>query len=425
MSDRPEAGPPPAALDRLAAGLGQLDCIAAVVVGHGGDPDLDAFLAGAELGDAVLVLPRGGAPRLAWGTPMERDSAAATGLSLLPPEHLQLDRLAREHPDPSAFLAAFVMAALAASGLEPGRVALAGSWGAGTLAGALERLAAQGWVCVPGNDLLRRFRKTKSAADLSEIRRVAAATGEAFAEVAAMLAHAAEREGGELWLEEERLTVGRLKRAVALVAARHELSQPRSNIIAPAEEGAVPHNHGTPERVLRAGESLVVDLFPKGHLFADATRTFCVGEPPEALRRAHGDVREALERAHRDARPGVRGWDLQEATCRFLADRGWPTPITVPGTLRGYVHGLGHGVGHELHEYPTFRRGDGDEGLLEVGDVITLEPGLYEPAPSESRPSHSGRTGWGIRLEDLVHLAPEGPENLTPWPLALDPRAWE
>ena len=47
------------------------------------------------------------------------------------------------------------------------------------------------------------------------------------------------------------------------------------------------------------------------------------------------------------------------------------------------------------------------------GDVFTLEPGLYEPAE-----------GYGVRLEDLVHLGPEGLENLTPLPYALDPRAW-
>jgi len=81
---------------------------------------------------------------------------------------------------------------------------------------------------------------------------------------------------------------------------------------------------------------------------------------------------------------------------------------------RGYVHGLGHGVGFELHEAPSFRASAGPkEGVLELGDVFTLEPGLYDP-----------EEGFGVRLEDLVTLGEGGLENLTPLPYALDPRDW-
>jgi len=158
----------------------------------------------------------------------------------------------------------------------------------------------------------------------------------------------------------------------------------------------------------------VVDLFPKGRLFSDCTRTFCVGAAPEALAAAHAAVHAALAAAHAGAVPGARGWSLQEETCRILAERGYPTPITHPGTLAGYVHGLGHGVGYELHEYPSFKQPAAGEGELAVGDVLTLEPGLYDASPG----------GYGVRLEDLVHLAESGPENLTPLPYDLDPRAW-
>jgi Xaa-Pro aminopeptidase len=175
----------------------------------------------------------------------------------------------------------------------------------------------------------------------------------------------------------------------------------------------VPHNQGDAHRPLRAGEALVVDLFPKGLLYADCTRTFCVGEPPPALRAAHAAVEKALRRAHAGCRPGALGSSLQEAACRQLARRGYPTPISHPGTTVGYVHGLGHGVGHELHEYPSFRARAGEDGVLQRGDVFTLEPGLYDPA-----------AGWGVRLEDLCRLAGDRLENLTPLPYALDPRAW-
>jgi Xaa-Pro aminopeptidase len=204
-----------------------------------------------------------------------------------------------------------------------------------------------------------------------------------------------------------------VRHEVAAALAAHGLEQPEGNIVAAGADGAVPHTSGRDERVLRAGESLVVDLYPKGGLFADCTRTFCVGRAPQALVEAHAAAHEALVAAHGSALPGERGWTLQEAACAMLAAKGWPTPITQPGATRGYVHGLGHGVGFELHEYPSFRRNAGPEGTLAVGDVFTLEPGIYDP-----------EAGFGVRLEDLVALGPTGPEVLTPLPYALDPRAW-
>ena len=120
----------------------------------------------------------------------------------------------------------------------------------------------------------------------------------------------------------------------------------------------------------------------------------------------------ALARAKTAARPGVRGWDLQEAACRAFEAAGWPTLLSSPETTAGYVHGLGHGVGYELHEQPSFRRAAGSEGMLAEGDVFTLEPGLYDPSD-----------GWGVRLEDLMALGPGGTlEVLTPLPYELDPR---
>jgi len=399
---------------RIDAELDRLGAAALVVLGaEGDDPDLSWFARGARLGDAFVVVPRGVAPRLGYFTPMERDEARATGLDLLTPEQLGVVRLVRESHGPAEFLASVLEAALAACGVEPGRLAVSGRWPAGVLLDAGSRLAESGWRLVSATSALRRLRKRKDAQEIEELRRVAAATGEVFRELAVRLAAAVDREG-ELWSEGERLTVGRLKAEAAVGFARRGLTQPRQGIVAPAEEGGVPHTTGTPERVLRAGESLVVDLFPKGELFADLTRTFCVGRPSETLVRAHADVLAALEAARAAARPGARGWDLQVATCELLGARGWPTPISEPGTERGYVHGLGHGVGHELHEEPSFKKEAGDEGMLEAGDVVTLEPGLYDPTPG----------GFGVRLEDQVVLRDHGIEDLVSLPYDLDPGAW-
>ncbi|HEV7666991.1 MAG TPA: Xaa-Pro peptidase family protein [Thermoanaerobaculia bacterium] len=405
--------------DLLAAGLADLGARALVIVaGSAGDPDIAPFARGAHIRDCFVIAPGGAPPKFGYLSPMERGEAAATGLDLLTPEALEVERLIQEGAEPPRFWAEVLAKGLALTGLLPDvdsdRLALAGHAPVGVIHAATQDLGRRGWSFVAGNDLARRFRQEKTEEEIAEIRRVAAGTCAAFHRVAELLANATPRPEGDLHLEGEPLTVTRLRREVARTLAEHGLEQPDGNILAPGEEGAMPHSTGTPDRVLRAGESLVVDLFPKGRLFADCTRTFCVGPPPPPLAAAHEAVRGALAQAHEAARPGVRGWTIQEQTCALLSARGYRTPITHPGTTEGYVHGLGHGVGFELHEFPSFRKHAGAEAVLRPGDVFTLEPGLYQVDE-----------GWAVRLEDLVVLGAEGLENLTPLPYELDPRAWQ
>lgn len=407
MSDR---------LTELSARLAELGCEALLVLARSSqDPDLAPFVGAVHLGECQLVAPRGGAARLAFLTPMERDEAAATGLSLISPEDLDHTRWQSQAFEPPELMAWVAARALELSGIRPGRVALAGHGPAGVIQAACARLAGDGWIWVPGNSLILNLRKRKTPAEVAGIRAAAEGTTEAMRAVARLLASATVREG-QLWLEGEPLRVERLRAEVGQVLARRGLEQPKGNIIAPGDEGGVPHSTGTQERVLRAGESLVVDLYPRNPvsgLFADCTRTFCVGEPSEPLARAHAAVREALELSHRRSISGVRGWELQEAVCEILGAAGYQTPISTPGTTVGYVHNLGHGVGLDLHEQPIFKKVSGAEGVLREGDVFTLEPGLYHP-----------EQGFGVRLEDLVWLGEDGLENFTPLPYDLDPRAF-
>lgn len=410
--------------DWLARPLDLLGCRALLVAARSSrDPFLAPFVGAMRLNESFLVAPAGGAPRLGFMTPMEREAAAASGLDLLTPEALDVERWKRDGARPHELLAHVLSRALHLCELAPGRLALAGLVSAGWLQGACEILAGEGWSFVPGEVLIQTLRKRKTSAELEAVRHAAAGTAAAFRRVAELLA-VAEIRSGELRCDGEPLTVARLRQAIEATLSDHGLEEPEGHITAPGEEGAVPHSTGTPERVLRPHQSLIVDVFPRraapwGTPFADCTRTFCVGQPPAELEQAHARVLAALELARGRARPGARGWSLQEAVCEHLGSAGYPTPIRDRGTTRGYVHDLGHGVGLALHEAPSFKEHAEDgEGVLEVGDVFTLEPGLYEPAADR------GETGWAVRLEDLYHLGEDGLENLTPLPYDLDPRAW-
>jgi Xaa-Pro aminopeptidase len=400
-------------IEGIRLGLEERGCEALLVLAQSSqDPDLAPFVGDVHLGYSQLVVALQGPACLAYQTSMERDEAAATGLRLITPEHLDMARWQNLAAEPGDVMAWVAERSLEAAGVAPGRVALAGHGQAGIIQAATAALARKGWTWVPGNPIVLAARKKKTPAEVAAIRVAAEGVMDAMRRVAARLATAAVRDG-ELWAEGERLTVARLRSEVGQALAARGLEQPKGNIVAPAEEGGVPHSAGTQERVLREGEPIVVDIYPRGVMFADCTRTFCVGEPSPALRRAHDLVLRALERSHERARPGVRGWDIQEEVCAFFESEGFPTPISDPNTIRGYVHNLGHGVGFDLHEQPVFRKVSGAEGVLREGDVFTLEPGLYEPAE-----------GYGVRLEDLLHLGPGGLENLTPLPYGLDPRGW-
>lgn len=377
------------------------------------DPHIAPFVGAGRIHRCFVLAPRGAPPRLGYFTPMERGEAAITGLEPLTPEALDILRWSRDGASPAKLLGNVLSRALQLCGLSPGPVAVAGSIPAGELVGAFDLLAAEGWSFVAGEGIVERLSKCKTRQQIEAVAQAARGTCEAFRRVAETLA-SARVEGGELVVAGEALRIGRLRSLVALTLAEHGLEQPWGNIVAPAEEGAVPHNSGTDSRVLRAGESLIVDIFPRGLLAADCTRTFCVGEPHAALAEAHALVRDALEAAEPEARAGAWAWDLQQKVSDRFVAAGWPTSVSDPGTERGYVHGLGHGVGFEIHEMPSFRREANPwEGRIEVGDVLTLEPGLYEPDE-----------GWAVRLENLYAIEDDGPRNLTPLPYDLDPGAW-
>jgi len=72
---------------------------------------------------------------------------------------------------------------------------------------------------------------------------------------------------------------------------------------------------------------------------------------------------------------------------------------------KGFIHGLGHGVGLEIHEAPSVGRGG--TAPLEAGDVVTIEPGVYDPEIG------------GVRLEDMLLVTETGSRNFTRAPRQL------
>jgi len=73
--------------------------------------------------------------------------------------------------------------------------------------------------------------------------------------------------------------------------------------------------------------------------------------------------------------------------------------------MQGYFHGTGHGVGLDVHEHPRISR---NGSVLQEGEVVTVEPGLYYPGVG------------AVRIEDMVLVTRDGCRNLTNFPKTFE-----
>jgi Xaa-Pro aminopeptidase len=192
----------------------------------------------------------------------------------------------------------------------------------------------------------------------------------------------------------ERGLAGRGERDVARAAEARirELGADPSfpAIVAAGPNGALPHAEPG-ERQIGRGELVVFDMGAKldGYC-SDGTRTFATGEPGGRAREVYEVVLGAQAAALAAVAVGAGGEAVDSAAREAIDAAGY-------GDRFG--HGLGHGVGLEVHEAP--RLSQRSEDVLEAGEVVTIEPGIYLPGE------------LGVRIEDLVVVAEEGCRNLS------------
>lgn len=156
--------------------------------------------------------------------------------------------------------------------------------------------------------------------------------------------------------------------------------------------------HGVPsDRPVMNGDFVLMDfgaVVDGWH--SDMTRTVCVGQPSENMKKVYDIVLTAQKAALDKVRAGISGRELDLAARKIIEDAGYGD---------NFGHSLGHGVGMEIHEAPT--ASPGCENILEENMIVTVEPGIYLPEK------------FGVRIEDFVVVTKDGCKNLTEAPKEL------
>lgn len=242
-----------------------------------------------------------------------------------------------------------------------------------------ERLAGLGLAeAVPTTGLVEAERIAKDEGEIAAIKAAAELAHSALAELLPTL------RVGQTELE----VAARLELALRL---RGSEWHPFQTIVASGPRAALPHARASARPVGR-GEFLLIDFGAQldGYC-ADITRTVVVGAPADGRQREiYGIVEQAQRRGREGLVPGMSGREA-DALTRDV--------ITRAGYGEAFGHSTGHGLGLEVHEAPRLARTA--EEALPAGAVVTVEPGVY-------------LAGWGgVRIEDDVHLAPDGPHCLS------------
>lgn len=258
----------------------------------------------------------------------------------------------------------------------------------GSLRAALRGVSIPARSVVPTRGLVAGLRAIKDPSEVAVIRRAIACQQAAFEAVRPQIKPGMTELGVAALLEMEMKSGGSTAPAFGTtVAAGANSSRP---------------HHATGAAKVRARGPLLIDF---GATIAgyrsDMTRVLHAGPWTARAREIYSIVLEAHRAGAAALKPGVRCVDVDRAA-RAVIERAGFGPA--------FAHSLGHGLGMNVHEAPLLAARAAPGDLIEPGQVVTIEPGIYLPGE------------LGVRLEDDYLITARGATNLCSLP--MDPEAF-
>jgi len=380
------------------------------------NPAMVYLTGGGHITNADLFVKRGQKGILFHGA-MERDEAARSGLETRSySQYPYAELLKAAGNDRFKTVVLRYQKMFEDVGLSSGRVALFGQTDLGlgySIFSALQ--AALPNVTFVGdleNKVLNQAMMTKDTQEVERIRAVGKVTVAVVSEVADLLSSSRVKDDVLLKQDGLPLTIGDVKGKINLWLAERGVENPQGTIFAIGADAGVPHSSGSPDDLMRLGQTIVFDIYPceiGGGYYHDFTRTWSLGYATDDVLRLYEQVHEVYQKIYSEMRMGEWFASYQKRTCELFEEMGHPTVMSQPETEEGYVHSLGHGVGLHIHERPFSGMNALAGDVLGPGTILTLEPGLYYP-----------RRGMGVRLEDTIWVRPDGKlEILVDYPMDL------
>lgn len=254
----------------------------------------------------------------------------------------------------------------------------------------------------PTNGLFWPEREAKTESELRLMRKALEITEAGMGRGIEVLKRSKPGQGQKLEWSGKVLT-SELLRAEIDTAILRAGGLPANTIVAGGDQACDPHERG--RGPLKSNSLIILDIFPRAATsgyYGDLTRTVVRGRASAEQRRLWETVNEGQALALRKMKPGVDGLDLHNEVKQFFTDHGYPTEVR-DGKQTGFFHGTGHGLGLEIHEHPRFQK-----TVFKVGQVLTVEPGLYYPGLG------------GVRTEDVVAITKRGIRMLSKFPNHLE-----
>ena len=161
-------------------------------------------------------------------------------------------------------------------------------------------------------------------------------------------------------------------------------------IVASGERGALPHARASEKKIQRS-EMVVLDFgcCYRGYN-SDITRTLAVGTPSTEMKKVYQIVLDAQKKAIEAVRSGVTARSIDAIARNHIRQNGYG---------RYFIHSLGHGLG--IHVHDPLRVSAVSAAVLNTGNVVTIEPGIYIPGHG------------GVRIEDDIVVCENGCDILT------------